>query len=149
MNRALLLIHLLAVVIWIGGMFFAQFCLRPVAAAQLPPPQRLPLVGAILQRFFGFVGVALLLLWGSGIVLFGQIGSVIPLNVGTMMVIGALMTIVFGGIIVRFNQMQAPLANENWPAVAQAMGAIQKLVAVNLVLGFINIAVAVLGPSVM
>jgi uncharacterized membrane protein len=52
MNRLLVLIHLLAVIVWIGGMFFAHVCLRPVAAAQLQPPQRLPLLAAILGRFF-------------------------------------------------------------------------------------------------
>jgi uncharacterized membrane protein len=48
MRNFLLLIHLLSVVAWIGGMAFAHFCLRPVAAEQLPPPQRLPLLAAVL-----------------------------------------------------------------------------------------------------
>jgi uncharacterized membrane protein len=33
------LLHVLAIVVWIGGMVFAHFFLRP-AAMQLPPPQR-------------------------------------------------------------------------------------------------------------
>ena len=36
-------LHLLAAVVWIGGMFFAYMCLRPSAAAILEPPARLRL----------------------------------------------------------------------------------------------------------
>ena len=31
-------LHLLAAVIWVGGMFFAYMALRPVAASLLEPP---------------------------------------------------------------------------------------------------------------
>ena len=48
---SLKLLHVLAIVVWIGGMVFAHFFLRP-AALQLPPPQRVPLMHAALQRFF-------------------------------------------------------------------------------------------------
>lgn len=40
--KLLYLLHVLATVVWVGGMFFAHFVLRPIAVAQLPPPQRLP-----------------------------------------------------------------------------------------------------------
>ena len=48
------LLHVLAIVVWIGGMVFAHFFLRP-AAMQLPPPQRIPLMHGALQRFFSAV----------------------------------------------------------------------------------------------
>ncbi len=51
--HALLLLHLLAVVAWVGGMFFAHFCLRPAAVEVLEPPARLPLMLAALRRFLG------------------------------------------------------------------------------------------------
>ena len=51
------LLHVLAIVVWIGGMVFAHFFLRP-AAMQLPPPQRIPLMHGALQRFFSAVLVA-------------------------------------------------------------------------------------------
>ncbi|HEY5719720.1 MAG TPA: hypothetical protein VIW02_05015, partial [Gammaproteobacteria bacterium] len=47
-------LHLLLAVVWVGGMFFAYQVLRPVAAAQLDPPQRLPLTGYTL--LFGVYG---------------------------------------------------------------------------------------------
>ena len=37
--RALKTLHVLAIVVWIGGMVFAHFFLRP-AAARLEPPVR-------------------------------------------------------------------------------------------------------------
>ena len=53
------LLHVLSIVVWVGGMVFAGFFLRP-AALQLPPPQRIPLMHAALQRFFAAVVVAVL-----------------------------------------------------------------------------------------
>ena len=45
-----LALHVIAAVIWVGGMLFAHMMLRPVAAAQLEPPQRLTLwVGVFLS----------------------------------------------------------------------------------------------------
>jgi uncharacterized membrane protein len=52
------LIHLLAVLIWVGGMFFAHVVLRPAAAETLDPPQRLKLMDAVFRRFFKWV-------WGA------------------------------------------------------------------------------------
>ena len=43
LSSLLLTLHLLAAVIWVGGMFFAYACLRPVAASLFEPPQRLTL----------------------------------------------------------------------------------------------------------
>ena len=36
-------LHLVAAVIWVGGMFFAYMALRPAAATVLEPPARLQL----------------------------------------------------------------------------------------------------------
>jgi len=52
MTELWLFLHFAAVVVWIGGMVFAHFCLRPAALATLQPPQRLPLMAAALGRFF-------------------------------------------------------------------------------------------------
>ena len=146
MNHLLVLIHLLAVIVWVGGMFFAHVCLRPVAAAQLPPPQRLPLLAAVLGRFFAVVGWALLLLWGSGLVRFAQVGAAIPWNWHAMVGIATAMTVILGLIVFRFHRpMVAAVAAQDWPGAGAAMNVIRKLVLTNLVLGFATVAVAVLG----
>jgi len=145
-NRLIVLIHLLAVIVWVGGMFFAHVCLRPVAAAQLPPPQRLPLLSAVLGRFFAVVGIALVLLWGSGLLRFAQTGAGIPAHWHAMLGLGAVMTVIFAVIVLRFyRRLRAALAVEDWPQAGKAMNSIRVLVLVNLILGFITVAVAMLG----
>ena len=48
------LVHLLAVIVWVGGMFFAHFFLRP-AVQGLQPSDRVMLMHGVLQRFFAWV----------------------------------------------------------------------------------------------
>ena len=55
MESTLKFVHLVAVSVWIGGMFFAHFCLRPAAFELLVPAQRLPLMVGALGRFFRWV----------------------------------------------------------------------------------------------
>ena len=50
-------IHLLSIIVWIGGMVFAHFFLRP-AVAMLEAPERVRLMHAVLGRFFNAVLVA-------------------------------------------------------------------------------------------
>lgn len=146
MNRVLVLLHLAAVIVWIGGMFFAHFCLRPVAAAQLQPPQRLPLLAAVLGRFFVVVGAALVLLWGSGLLRFAQVGAAIPWHWHAMLGLAIVMTVIFGLIVLRFHRrMLAAITIQDWPAAGKAMNPIRQLVLANLILGFLTVAVAVLG----
>ncbi len=61
-----LLLHVLSVVVWVGGMFFAYMALRPAAVQTLEPPQRLPLWAATFDRFFPWVWLAVTLILGSG-----------------------------------------------------------------------------------
>ena len=44
-------LHLLSIIVWIGGMVFAHVFLRP-AVAQLDVPVRLRLMHDVLGRFF-------------------------------------------------------------------------------------------------
>jgi uncharacterized membrane protein len=69
------LLHVLGVVIWVGGMFFAYVTLRPAAAALLEPPQRLPLWQATLSRFFTWVWVAIGLILVSSIWMLTALGG--------------------------------------------------------------------------
>ncbi len=147
MIRVLILLHLLGVIVWIGGMAFAHFCLRPVAAAQLPPPQRLPLLAAVLGRFFAIVSAALVLIWISGIVRFMQVGGAnLPPHWHAMSGVGAGMTAIFLLIMLRYYpRLKAAVATQTWPAGGAAMDVIRKLVFVNLILGVVTVAIAVLG----
>ena len=54
LHHLLLFVHLAGVIVWVGGMSFAHFCLRPAALA-LPPAQRLALWSGVFGRFFPLV----------------------------------------------------------------------------------------------
>lgn len=60
-------LHVLAALVWVGGMFFAWMILRPAAVAALEGPARLRLWANVFQRFFVWVWVAVAILPISGI----------------------------------------------------------------------------------
>jgi uncharacterized membrane protein len=68
------LLHVLAIVVWIGGMVFAHFFLRP-AVAQLEPAVRLRLMHDVLGRFFQAVLAASLLTLVSGVWMLGRVAK--------------------------------------------------------------------------
>ena len=109
-------------------------------------PQRLPLLAAVLGIFFKFVGLAVLLLWGSGLIRFAQVGAAIPANWLAMAGLGLVMTLVFGVIVLRYyRRLRAALQIHDWLSAGQAMNAIRPLVLTNLVLGLITVTVAIAG----
>jgi uncharacterized membrane protein len=69
---ALKTVHILAIIVWIGGMVFVHFFLRP-AVAQLEAPVRLRLMHEVLGRFFQAVLVAALLTLASGVWMLGRV----------------------------------------------------------------------------
>lgn len=149
MRNLLLFIHLAGVIVWVGGMFFAHFCLRPVAAAQLQPPQRLPLLAGVLGRFFIAVAVSIVAILLSGLAALAMAGlAKPPLYWHLMMGIGLIMTAIFGVIYFKFYRaLQAGVAMQDWPAAGAAMNRIRILVATNLGLGALTVVVATLGAS--
>jgi uncharacterized membrane protein len=142
-----LLVHLLAAVVWVGGMAFAHFALRP-AAAVLEPPQRLALMAATLARFFAWVAASVVAILASGFGLvalaggFGAVGG----HVHAMTALGLAMAAIFAWVrFVPFPRLGGAVAGSDWPAGAAALGSVRRLVAVNLALGMLTIVVAVLG----
>ncbi len=65
-NAAVSLLHLLAAVIWLGGMTFSFLVVIPSLAAIDPPPLRGKLMGAVVKRFasIAWTAVAVLVLTG-------------------------------------------------------------------------------------
>ena len=145
--RFLVLLHVLAVIIWVGGMFFAHFFLRPVAAVQLPPPQRLPLLAGVLGRFFVVVSIAIGVIFGTGILRFVQVGGPnLPPHWHAMAGVGTAMAVIFAIIVlVFFPRLKRAVAEQRWPDGGAAMDSIRKLVLVNLILGLTTTAIAFLG----
>ncbi len=143
--HALLLLHLLAVVAWVGGMFFAHFCLRPAAVEVLEPPARLPLMLAALRRFLGAMSVAVPLVVLTGLALFMPVGfGNAPVGWHVMLTLGLVMAGVYAFIhLVLLPRLRTHCAASAWPLAAQALNAIRRLVALNLALGVLAIAAVV------
>ena len=142
---ASLLLHLLAAMLWIGGMAFSLFALRPAAIATLQPPQRLPLMSAAMGHFFRLVTGAVVVLLATGLHLILATGGFAAARPGVhTMLGGALVIIVIFGYVAHgcYPKMRRHVAASEWPAAAGQMEMIRKLVAVNLVLGVL-IVVAV------
>ncbi|GAB4564455.1 MAG: CopD family protein [Rhizobacter sp.] len=155
MGYALLkLLHLGSVVIWVGGMFFALFCLRP-AAMNLPPPTRVPFMADALGRFFNIVLWVALATIGSGVALVMRVAQTTrqtgaPFNMTldwmVMAALGLVMLAIFGHIrFALYKRLQRAVAALDWPAGGAALGAIRTWVAVNLGLGALIILVVLLG----
>ena len=150
MRAFLLLLHLSGVIIWVGGMFFAHFCLRPVAATQLPPPQRLPFLAAVLGRFFRVVALAVVVILVSGFARMVATGfAQAPLHWHMMSGLGLLMAAIFAVIyLLQYPRLKAAVAASDWPVAGAAMNRIRLLVATNLALGVVTLLVATLGGAI-
>lgn len=142
-----LFLHIVAAVVWIGGMFLAYVAVRLAAAEVLEAPQRLRLWAAIFRRFFPWVWASIALLLGTGFSMMGMMGTV-PMYVVVMTVVGIVMSAIFIYLyFMPFSALQRAVAAEDWKAGGAALGTIRKLVGTNLALGIGNIAVAVLGRA--
>ena len=141
--------HLLAVVVWIGGMFFAHFCLRP-AAQRLDPPQRLPLMADALRRFLGVVRWAAAVAVASGAAMLAAAPwpRSVALDVLAMAVLGLVMAVIYLVVHhVLFRRFERALAVPDLPAAAAALAVVRRWVLVNLSLGTLVLVVTQLGNA--
>lgn len=143
-------LHVLAALVWVGGMFFAWMVLRPAAMKTLEGPARLKLWVEVFQRFFVWVWVAVLILPISGVGLihlrFNGFETA-PRYVQIMMGLYLVMTALF----IRIQALQLPelrqaVLAEDWPAGAAALGRIRRLVGINLMIGLVLVAIASARP---
>jgi uncharacterized membrane protein len=136
--------HLLAVIVWVGGMAFTLFCLRP-AARVLDPPARVLLMHATMRRFLSVVGVAIAVILVCGVAMIAIAWSTatraglrfnMPLDWYTMIGVFVAMFAVFLHIRqVLFPRLDGALREQRWADGAAALGAIRWDLSINLVLG--------------
>ena len=141
-----LLLHLLAAVIWVGGMFFAYVVLRPVAAGQLEAPVRLTLWAGVFKVFFPwvFAAIATLLATGYWMVLsfYGGFDAV-GMHVHIMVWTGYVMMLLFLHVFFApFKRLKRAVTAEDWAAGGKSLAQIRDLVGINLVIGLAVIAIA-------
>lgn len=148
MNIALTL-HTLAVVVWVGGMFFAYMALRP-AALGLEPPQRLPLWSRTFGRFFPWVWAAIILLPVTGLWLIREMGGMgnVGLHIHIMLALGIVMILIFMHVFFSpYKKMNKAIEAGDIPAAGKQLGQIRLLIGANLIIGLVTIVVAVGGKT--
>lgn len=140
-------LHILAAIIWVGGMFFAVQVLRP-AAGPLEPPERLALWRRVFERFFPWVWGAVVLLVGSGtwMIIAGHGGFAgLPFHINLMNGMGWLMVLIYLHLwFAPYKRFKAALDAGDVPVAAAKLNQIRWMVTINLGLGLIN---AVIGAS--
>ncbi|SEB23065.1 CopD family protein [Variovorax sp. YR216] len=147
----LLFLHIVAAAFWVGGMALMHFAVRPAAVATLEPPQRLPFLAATLERFFAGVSSAIVLLLATGFGMVWLAGGFanVRWNVHAMLAIGLVMMAIYLHIrFAPFPRLRNAVAARAWPVAAANLDTIRKLVGLNLMLGVIVFALAVLGRAI-
>ncbi len=148
-----ILLHVVAAVVWVGGMFFAYMALRPVAASQLEPPVRLKLWTGVFGKFFPWVFAAIVVLLATGywmvLVFYGGFAAV-GLHVHLMQWLGiAMMLLFFHVYFAAFSRLKRAVAAGDWPGGGKHLAQIRVLIGVNLLLGLLVVSIAAGGRFIV
>ena len=142
MTATLVALHVIAAVIWVGGMFFAYMVLRP-SAGPLDPPLRLVLWQRVLSRFFPWVWASVVVLLATGyamlILRFGGFRTA-PLHVNVMQLSGIVMMMLFLHLFLApWRRFSHAVHSKAFAEAAMELNQIRLIVAINLVLGLITV----------
>ena len=143
LNIALLL-HVMAVVIWVGGMFFAYMALRPVAASQLEPPVRLRLWVGVFGKFFPWVWVSIAVILITGFWIISIYGGFkgLPMHINVMMTLGIIMMLIFFHVFfAAYKRLKLAVIAEDWLAAGTKLAQIRMLVGINTIIGLLTVTV--------
>ena len=143
-----LIVHALAAVIWVGGMFFAYMVLRR-ALGPIDPHARLDLWKNVFGRFFPWVwaSIVALLASGYGMIFFGLGGfASAGVHVHIMQATGLLMIALFLHLyFAPWRRLQRALAHSDYDGATRQLAQIRWIVATNLALGLITVAIGASG----
>ena len=145
----LIALHVLAVVVWVGGMFFAYVVLRQ-SAGPLPSETRLALWHRVFRRFFPWVWSSIVLLLASGygmmFLYFGGFAGT-GLYIQVMQGIGIVMMLLFLHLFfIPWRRFSDAVEGKQLPEAVKQLDQIRRIVAVNLVLGLLTMIVGASGP---
>lgn len=143
------LLHLIAGIVWMGGMTFMLFALRPAAMACMEAQPRAVLMGQVWRRFYALVLAAIVVLFATGTHLYTATfraarlatgnGSV-PLGWNVMLILGITMMLIFGHIyFAGFKKYRRAVAAGDWTLAAKAASLIHTMTLVNFALGWLSI----------
>ena len=150
-------IHLLAVIAWVGGMFFTLMCLRPAVHEVLDAPARVRLMQSTLRRFLRIVAIAALAVLVSGAAMIALVwrdraAAGLAFNMSldwyAMVALFFVMLAVFLHVrLALFPRVGRAMTAQAWPTAGAALGAIRWEVAINLVIGIFIVVMVRLGAS--
>lgn len=143
-----LALHALAAVIWVGGMAFAYWFVRP-SLGHLEGPDRQKLWRGAFARFFPVVwaAVAVLLLSGYHMIFAGFGGFAgAGLHIHLMQGLGIVMMLIFAHVyFAPWRRFKAAVDAGDRESGAKQIEQIRRFVAINLALGLIVVAIAASG----
>lgn len=149
MMSALVALHTLAAVIWVGGMFFAYLVLRPATAELLDVPMRVMLWRYVFRRFFPWVWAAIIALLASGYgIIFMELGGMgnAGWHIHAMQMLGIVMMLLFLHLFFAPYRRLIKTVNEGYFETAlRSLNQIRVIIGINLALGLAVVVIATAG----
>lgn len=142
-------LHLLAAVVWVGGMIFAHNSLRPAAVQVLEPPLRLELWVQVFRRFFVLVWISIALILSTGYwMLFNYFGGFAGagMHIQIMHWLGLAMVAIYLHVFFApYRRLKQAVIVQDYPLAAAQLNQIRKMVGINILLGILVIIIASAG----
>ena len=142
-------LHLLAAVVWVGGMIFAHNSLRPAAAQVLEPPLRLELWVQVLRRFFVLVWISVAVILATGYwMLFNYFGGFAGagIHIHIMHGAGIIMVLIYLHVFFApYRRLRQAVIIQDYPLAGAQLNQIRRMVGINILIGLTIIIIASAG----
>lgn len=140
-----IVLHVLAAVVWVGGMFFAYLAMRPAVGQVVAAEQRPVLWCHTLSRFFRWVWAAVIVLLVTGYwMVFSYFGGMAGagVHVHLMQALGLVMMLLFLHVFFApYRRLKQAVSDGDMAEGGRRVGQIRLLVGINLILGLVVIAI--------
>jgi len=139
-------LHLLAAVVWVGGMIFAHNSLRPAAVRVLEPPLRLELWVQVFRRFFVLVWISIAVILATGYwMLFSYFGGFAGagIHVHIMHGGGIIMVLIYLHVFFApYRRLRQAVIVQDYPLAGAQLNQIRRMVGINSLIGMLVIVIA-------
>jgi uncharacterized membrane protein len=142
-------LHLLAAVVWVGGMIFAHNSLRPAAAQVLEPPLRLELWVQVFRRFFVLVWISIAVILATGYwMLFNYFGGFAGagIHIHIMHGAGIIMVLIYLHVFfIPYRRLRQAVIVQDYLLAGAQLNQIRRMVGINILIGLSVIVIASAG----
>jgi len=142
-------LHLLAAVVWVGGMIFAHNSLRPAAVQVLEPPLRLELWVQVFRRFFVLVWISIAVILASGYwMLFNYFGGFAGagIHIHIMHGAGIIMVLIYIHVFFApYRRLRQAVIVQDYPLAGAQLNQIRRMIGINILIGLSVIIIASAG----